>query len=291
MNAKLFSIVFLLDGNLSIYSIERIYQHSNCNLLRGCINAGIALASTSETLALAGENNKGYNWKYFMKKLIQTLTVLFLMSSCGRLLKDNKSQTVIVNDAEPKVQLNSGVFLYDESNDTIRTDTFRLKNNYKLIVFPSKNKDNDKYIYFNFLGKGVDTIIMSDVISTKKNSVYFDNSDFDNFFAIKQNGGSSIFFFLFDKEKHRQCLNGLQVEFDLINELIIFKDDKYNLYLFDCKSEKKIPINIPFNKLKKYDCIKYGNIENEINIKRVSRNYYYFGFDICDSIVSFRVKK
>ena len=37
--------------------------------------------------------------------------------------------------------------------------------------------------------------------------------------------------------------------------------------------------------------MKYGNIESEITIKKVSNDFYYFGFNLCDSIVSFRVRK
>jgi hypothetical protein len=227
-----------------------------------------------------------------MRKLIQILIILFLISSCGRLLKNDETTEIgIVKNNKSEEHFESKIFLYDHSIDTIKTDTFLLKNNYKLIVFPSRNEENDSQINFNFLGKDVDTIIMSDAISTKKNTIYFDNSDFTNFFVIKQNGGTNVNFFLFDKDKRSQCLNGLQVKFDFINELIIYKDDKYNLFLFNCKSKKSIPINIPYNKLKKYDCMKYGNIESEITIKKVSDDFYYFGFNLRDSVVSFRVRK
>lgn len=228
-----------------------------------------------------------------MKKLIQILIVIFLISICGRLLKKDKTnQTVTGNqNSNSQKQFNSKIFLYDGGNDIIKTDTFLLKNNFKLVVFPNNVEENENRINFNFLGKDIDTIIMSDVISTRKNTVYFDGSDFSNFFAIKQSGGTNIKFFLFDKKKLNQCLIGLEVKFDLKNELIIYKDEKYNLFLFDCKSNEKIPINIPYNELKKYDCIKYGNIENEINIKKVSTHFYYFGFNLCDSIVTFKLKR
>ena len=226
-----------------------------------------------------------------MRKVIQILIILFLISGCGRLVKNDKTTEIGIVKNKSEEHFENKFFLCDHSIDTIKTDTFPLKNNYKLIVFPSRNEESDSQINFNFLGKDVDTIIMSDAISTKKNTIYFDNSDFTNFFAIKQNGGTNVNFFLFDKDKRIQCLNGLQVKFDFINELIIYKDDKYNLFLFNCKSKKSIPINIPYNKLKKYDCLKYGNIESEITIKKVSDDFYYFGFNLCDSVVSFRVRK
>jgi hypothetical protein len=228
-----------------------------------------------------------------MKKLIQILIILFLIKSCSRsLTKDKTTETAIINDNhKSKEQLNNEVFLYDESNDTVKKNTFFLKSNFKLIVFPTRNEENDNQINFALLGKNIDTIIKYDVISTKKNTAYFDGSDFSNFFAIKQSGGANTKFWLFDKTNHIQSINGLQVKFDLKNELIIYKDDNYNLFLFDCNSRKNIPINIPFNELKKYDCMKYGNIENEIDIKKVSDHFYYFRFNICDSIVSFRIRQ
>jgi hypothetical protein len=228
-----------------------------------------------------------------MKKLIQILIVTFLITNCGRLLrKDKTDQRVTGNqNSKSKEKLNNGIFLYDESQDTIKTDTFLLKNDYKLIVFPNRIEESENRINFNFLGKDIDTIIMSDVISTRKNTVYFDGSDFSNFFAIKQSGGTNIKFFLFDKKKLNQSLIGIEVKFDLKNELIIYKDEKYNLFLFDCKSNRNIPINIPYNELKKYDCMKYGNIESEINVKKVSNYFYYFGFNLCDSTVIFKIKR
>lgn len=228
-----------------------------------------------------------------MKNIIQILVVIFLITSCSKLLKKDKTnQTVTINqNSKPQKQSNNRIFLYDESSDTIKIDTFFLKNNFKLVVFPNNIEENDSRINFNFLGKDIDTIIMSDIISTRKNTVYFDGSDFSNFFAIKQNGGANINFFLFNKKKRNKRLIGLEVKFDLKNELIIYKDEKYNLFLFDCKSNKNIPIDIPYNELKKYDCMKYGNIESEINIKKISNHFYYFGFNLCDSTVTFKIKK
>lgn len=39
-----------------------------------------------------------------------------------------------------------GKYLYDESNDPIKTDTFLLMNNYKLIVFPNNVEEYDNRI-------------------------------------------------------------------------------------------------------------------------------------------------
>lgn len=70
-----------------------------------------------------------------MKKLIQILLVIFLITSCGKLLKKDKTnQTVSISqNSKSQKQFNSRILLYDGSNDTIKTDTFVLKNNYKLM--------------------------------------------------------------------------------------------------------------------------------------------------------------
>ncbi|MBS7230934.1 hypothetical protein KHA90_07845 [Flavobacterium psychroterrae] len=109
-----------------------------------------------------------------MKKLIQILVVVFLISSCGRLLKKDKNNQITGNKNSTSLkQCNNKIFLYDESNDTIKTDTFLLKNNFKLVVFANNVEENDSRINFNFLGKDIDTIIMSGVISTKKKHSLF----------------------------------------------------------------------------------------------------------------------
>jgi signal peptidase I len=224
-----------------------------------------------------------------MKKLIGMLIFLFLIFSCNKILKNDKATQIIKSDSTLINKKNEAtIFLYDDSQDTVKTNTFLLKNNFKLISYSDKG-ENDNEITFKLIGKKIDTIVMNEPISNRKYTHYFDNTDFDNYFAIKQSSGNNVHFWLIDKLTGKECFDGLQVQFDFINNVIIYadEDDNYKLFLYDLNLKRKISIIIPYRELAKYDCIKYNDLWKSIYLKKKSNSFYSFGFKICDSIVSF----
>lgn len=228
-----------------------------------------------------------------MKKLIGILIFLFLICGCTKISKGDKSTQVIKADSTSiKKRFQAAVFYYDNSQDTVNTNTFLLKNNFKLISYPAKG-ENDNEIRFRLTSKNIDTIVMNEPISNRKYTNYFDNTDFDNYFAIKQSSGSNVHFWLIDKKTGKECFDGLQVQFDFINEVIIYanEDENYKLYLYDLNLKRKFSIAIPYRQLAKYDCIKYNDLWKSVYLKKTSDSFYSLGFKICDSIVSFNVTR
>ena len=226
-----------------------------------------------------------------MKKLSGIFVILFLIYSCNKISKSNNTtQKVIIDNVSSKNTFEKLVFFYDDSQDTVVTNTYLLKNDFRLISYPAKEEENNE-IKFRLIGKNIDTIVMNEPISNKKNTNYFDNTDFENYFAIKKSGGSTVHFWLIDKKTGKECFDGMQVQFDFTNEVIIYanEDDNYELYLYDLNDKRNISIKIPYEQLAEYDCIKYNDLWKTVYLKKSTNSSYSLGFRVCDSIVSFNI--
>ncbi|KUJ59689.1 hypothetical protein AR687_21740 [Flavobacteriaceae bacterium CRH] len=200
-----------------------------------------------------------------------------------------------VNKEEKKVKKSIDTLFYDEQGDTIETQTAHLKNNYKLIIFPARDKNHEVLNYRLIKGKKDNTYLLLDPYQTNRR-FYYQGVDFKNYFALHSNGGgtSNFYFWLYDKETGNEVLTGITGDFDLKNELILYtdEDDEYKRFIYDVNTKVKTLINLPYDLMDKHECTQYINSPKTLYIKRVTKKYYYLAFEICEPLlVEFRVKK
>jgi len=212
-------------------------------------------------------------------------------------LRKSIEKTIVTKNSESDSVVNP-IFKYEENGDIIRADTFKLKNNCTLIIYPSKDSIEKKnVINYRIITKNSDkTFLLSDDL--EENYIpYFKNIDFNNYFVLHSNGGGTknLYFWLYDKRTGLEVLTDnnfkIQLDFDLKNELILY-DDEYNLHIYDINTKIKTLIKIPSDLMDKQECTKYNDAYKSIYIKRISKEYYYLGFRDCEpSSLEFRVKK
>lgn len=188
------------------------------------------------------------------------------------------------------------VFFYKGGHDTIETQTAYLKNNYKLIIFPALDK-NEEVINFRLInGKKDNTYVLVETFQANYRP-YYEEVDFQNYFALHSNGGgtSKSYFWLYDKETGNAVLRGIWGDFDLKNELILYtdEDDKYNIFIYDVNTKVKTLVDLPYELMDKHECTQYNNSDETLYIRRVTKEYYYVAFKICEpeELVEFKVKK
>ncbi|NRS90781.1 hypothetical protein HNQ02_003728 [Flavobacterium sp. 7E] len=194
-------------------------------------------------------------------KIIIILLICFI--SC----KADKHQTNIKREVKIIKKENDTVFIDDYAKDTLKKLTYNLKNNYKLILFPAWD-ENEKVIKLRLINDKTDnTYLLNDWFDNRYRKRY-SNIDFQNYFVLHSNGGgtSNTYFWLYDKETGKESLTGIQLDFNLKNELILYldEDDQYKTYLYDVNSKKKIEIVIPYKKIEKYNCVHYQNLYKTI---------------------------
>src|SRR5688572_5834845 len=79
----------------------------------------------------------------------------------------------------------------EKKDDSVKSSTiFKLKGNYKLIIYYSK-EENEEYLNYSLNRNGIDTVIVyGDPDNTKYNYRY-KNIDFDDSFVLSQSGGGN----------------------------------------------------------------------------------------------------
>lgn len=187
------------------------------------------------------------------------LSTLFLPYSCTG--KNATAEEIgIREDTAETVRLVE--FAVTLEGDTVRTETFNLKNGYTLTflltktegqicsgggkTYPCPSDQNAR-----LTGKDIDTIVMSVGISQLKYLLRFDNIDFDDYFAIENSGGGnfSLYTNVFDKHSGKLILEGHAGTYDTRNDLVLFQDDENNgaVMLYDLKRNKKTEIQENYN--------------------------------------------
>ncbi|MFD1604845.1 hypothetical protein ACFSJW_06030 [Flavobacterium artemisiae] len=183
-----------------------------------------------------------------------------------------------------------------KKGDTIETQSAFLKNNYKLIIFPALNKKNEGVINFRLIHNNKEnTQLLVDTFIANYRP-YYEGVDFQNYFTLQSNGGgtSNYYFWLYEKETGNEILTGICGDFDLKNELILYTDEDngYNKYIYDVNTKVKTLIELPYELMDKHECTKYNNSPKTLYIKKVTKEYYYLAFEICEPLlVQFKVKK
>lgn len=220
--------------------------------------------------------------------------ILILLSLCFISCKTD----IHKNDIKEKTNVTEVVkdtIFVDDRGDTIKLQTYKLKNDYKLIIFPAWN-ENEKVLNFRLIhNKSDNTYLLND---TFKSSYFkkFKEIDFNNYFALHSNGGgtSHFYFWLYDKESGKEVLKGIEIYFDLINDLIIYEDedDDYKIFVYDVNTKIKTLVKIPDAIYDKYICTHSSYSENTLIIRGITNDFYYLGFKCCDPLkVNFKVKK
>lgn len=187
------------------------------------------------------------------------------------------------------------VFPYND--DTLFTDTFQLKNNYQLILFPAADgySKNGRICYGHYarlIGDSIDEVILSSYgTEPSKYWLRYDSIDFDNSFAIEYSGGGNyaLYINLFDKTTGELMLAGHAGTHDVKNGLIIYLDDEDeegNVFLYDVKKDKKIKIETPDNV-----CFASMGYWTGYTITKVTPSMIYLSYDYCDKPLKLKVKR
>jgi len=213
---------------------------------------------------------------------------------------NNSIQKTIVSKNSKSDSIVNPIFKYEDNGNIIKTDTFKLKNSYTLIIYPTNDSiEKSAVINYRIISKKFDkTFLLSD--NLKENYIpYFKNIDFQNYFALHSNGGgtSNLYFWLYDKRTGIEVLADsnfkIQLDFDLKNELILYTDEnnEYKKFIYDINTKVKTLVDIPKSFADKQECTRNDYFEKYAYIKRVTDKYYYLGFRDCPSTIEFRVKK
>lgn len=218
--------------------------------------------------------------------------ILIILLICFISCKTDPNKITNKKKSEKQVSVDTA-FIDEHTGDTIVADTFHLKNNYKLIIFPALDKGK-KVINFRIVKEKKDnTYLLTDTFDSPYIPIYQGN-DFKKYFVLHASFGThNSYFWLYDKETGEEVFTGIGMDFDLKNELILYadKDDDYKFFIYDVNSKAKTLITIPSDLMDKQECTKYNDSYKTIYIKSVSKEYYYLGFRYCPSKIEFKVKK
>lgn len=237
-----------------------------------------------------------------MKQLFYILFICTLGCNKTTTREDlNKSiQKPIVSKNSESDSIINPIFKYEDNGNIIKADTFKLKNSYTLIIYPTKDSvEKCGVINYRIISKKNDkSFLLSD--NLKENYIpYFKNIDFQNYFALHSNGGgtSNLYFWLYDKRTGLEVLTDsnfkIQLDFDLKNELILYtdEDNEYKKFIYDIKTKVKTFVDIPQSFTDKQECTRNNYFEKTSYIKRVTDKYYFIAFRDCPSKIEFRVKR
>lgn len=179
--------------------------------------------------------------------------------------------------------------------DTLFADTFILKNDYKLILFPAADgysEEGEVYFghYARLLGDSIDEVILNSYGTVPaKYWLRYDSIDFDDCFAIEYSGGGnySMYIHLYDKATGNLLIAGHSGATDVDNGLILYLDDEeYNIFLYDVKTKERIEIERPDR-----PCFKGTGHWTGYTITKVTPGMVYLRYDYCEKPVIIKVKR
>jgi hypothetical protein len=219
-------------------------------------------------------------------KILIILLICFI--SCKT---DNKKSQKV---EEKKIIKSIDTVFFNEKGDTIKSQISYLKNNYKLIIFPTLDK-NEQVIKYRLINKKKDNIYVLVETFQANHQPYYEGVDFQNYFALYSNGGgkSKSYFWLYNKETGNEILTGISGDFDLKNELILYTDEDngYQKFIYDVNTKSKTLVDIPKSFADEHECTRNDYFEKSSYIKRVTDKYYFIAFKDCSPMVEFKVKK
>ena len=218
--------------------------------------------------------------------------ILIILLICFISCKTEPNKITNQEKNEKQVYTNTA-FIDEHTGDSIIADTFYLKNNYKLIIFPTLDKGKEVINFRLIKDKKDNTYLLTDTLESPYIPIY-QSKDFKNYFVLHASFGThNPYFWLYDKKTGKEVFTGIERDFDLKNELILYEDENNddNLFIYDVNTKAKTLVNIPSDLIGKYECTKYNDFYKSIYIKYVTDKYYFIAFKDCPSTVEFRVKK
>lgn len=191
--------------------------------------------------------------------------------------------------------------------DTLFADTFQLKNNYQLILFPSPDgyTGNHRIHYGHYarlIGDGIDSIITNSFgTEPSKYWLIYDSIDFEDSFAIQYSGGGNfaLYIELFEKKTGKQLICAHSGSYDIENGLILYLDEETDredkegmkevdsgVIIYDVRKKEKIRFNTPYN-----PCFGGMGFWTCYTITKVTPSTIYLRYDCCDKQVTIKVKR
>lgn len=194
---------------------------------------------------------------------------------------------------------------FEEYGDEIKADTIKLKNNYTLIIFPTRVRGKDSLNY-RLIGKKTDTIFEKYEIDSENQMPYYvEDVDFRDCFALQYSLNThSIYFMLYDKRSGKAVFSNNYVsnalrKVDLKKELLIFEDEdnNYKKYIYDVNTKTKTFIDVTkLGSVDKSDsyrsrCDLWQNNWSSLYVKKINKGYYYLGgLSYCKPNKEFKIK-
>lgn len=194
---------------------------------------------------------------------------------------------------------------FEEYGDEIKADTIKLKNNYTLIIFPTRVRGKDSLNY-RLIGNKVDTIFEKYEIDSENQMPYYvEDVDFRYYFTLQYSLNThSIYFMLYDKRSGKAVflnnyVSNVLRKVDLKKELLIFEDEDNNdkKYIYDVNTKTKTFIDVDKlstkGKNNNYSvrCDLWQNNWSALYVKRISNGYYYLGgLSDCEPNKEFKLK-
>jgi len=206
--------------------------------------------------------------------------------------------------------------VFPDSEDTLFTETFQLKNNYQLILFPEADgySGNNRIHYGHYarlVGEGIDSIITNSYgTEPSKYWLRYDNIDFDDSFAVEYSGGGNyaLYIELFEKKTGKRLIYGHSGTYDVKNGLILYLDEDENneetvdvddseniderkefdsgVVLYDVYKNKKIRFKTPYE-----PCFGNMGFWACYTITKVTPSTVYLQYDCCDKPITINVKR
>ena len=240
-----------------------------------------------------------------MKKYI----IIFVASifGCRQIEIDIKKKSTLINIEVGRTlnvdTIGRPIFKYKNDSEIILADTFKLKNNNKLIIFPTRINGKDTLNY-RLINEKLDTVFNKFEIDNKVNMplYYYDikknDKDFNNYFILTYTHNThENYFILYDK---RNCKSEFGLEMsrfslkwhDLNKDLIIFEDceNNYKKYIYNLNKKNKTLIDPTKFKILVDTCKMFQNNWNKLYVKKISKDYYYLrGLDRCNPKTEFKL--
>ncbi|MET3027125.1 hypothetical protein ABXT06_10635 [Flavobacterium sp. UW10123] len=220
---------------------------------------------------------------------MKNIILIILLISFFSCKTDNRK----FSNEEKETKKSIDTVFFDDRGDTIKSQTYYLKNNYKLIIFPTLDK-NEEVIKFRLInGKKDNTYVLVETFQANHRQ-YYEGVDLQNYFALHANLGThNHYFWLYEKETGKEIFTGIGRDFDLKNELVLYvdEDNNYNEFIYDVNTKLKTLVDIPKSFADKQECTRNDYFEKSSYIKRVTDKYYFIAFEDCPSTVEFKVKK
>jgi|GEM_PF-7047382 len=179
-------------------------------------------------------------------KIFSVLFAISLTLGCSKKQQDNPSPIILSGDS---AKIDTPLEFIILNNDTLFAETFSLKNNYKLFLYPSGNELSYTH-NARLKGNGIDTVLLSvEVDGDARFWLQYDSIDFDNYLGLSYDFLKLV---LFEKETGKKIIDDVFLStYDLKNQLLLFveknenEDRRFTNILYDIQKNKSYILDTP----------------------------------------------